>query len=217
MSQSVLISIKDESQRPLLHVHSSTSQSAERLHAQVLQAMCDARGAVADVSYKAGAPVELSLSLEDVLSAARGETTHLQQFLAPQAGVLVVTAKAHLLPDQPAAGSSVPGRRRSTSEGTSKTDPGYASIQKVVHKLYPKERMSKDNLSGKKLEAKGRGDEWQVMPRVPRGATAALEFTQANPVARLAWTALLLRGQKVTTNRSCPGESTKKLKEALGK
>ena len=93
----IVISINDERQRALLNVLSTTSQSAESLHVQVQQAARRANnGAAVDISFRAGA-LELSVSLEDLLKAARGKPQH--PSLAPQDGKLVATAQVDVLPD----------------------------------------------------------------------------------------------------------------------
>lgn len=217
--QAVLISVRPdggEDQRALLNVLSSTTQSVESLHVKVQQAARRANnGAAVDIGYTAGA-LELSVSLEDVLKAARGEPEH--PSLDPQDGKLVVTAHASVLPDQPGASSGpTPKSKSKVTSSSSRSDHSYSAIQKIVHLVYPKEPMSKDNVAGKELEEKGKGADWQVQPRVPPGVGPARKFTVAYPSARLAWTALMMRSQKVSTDRSNPLETEKKHAQALGK
>jgi hypothetical protein len=217
LQRTVLISVRPDggkNQRALLNVLSCTDQSAESLHTQVQWEVRKSNGAAAvDISYRAGM-LGLSVSLGDVLKAARGELVH--PSLAPQDGVLVVTASVDLLPDQLGA-SSRPTPHGKSTVSRRRSDHGYSAIQKVVHLVYPKEPMSKDNVAAKELEEKGKGAEWQVQPRVPPGVGAARKFTVAYPSARLVWTALVMRSQKVSTDRSNPLETSRKHAQALGK
>ena len=123
MSQPILVSIKDESQRTLVTVPSNTDQSAEDLHTRVLEAVERShRGATARISYTCGV-LGLSVSLGDVLTTARGQPLH--QSMAPLDGVLVVTAIVNVFSEPrdrctwgasaPALAEGLPNSQRATA------------------------------------------------------------------------------------------------------
>lgn len=204
MSGPVVIRVKEEeSQRNLLCVPASTTQSAEQLHHQVQRAVRRARNcAAADISYTAGSE-ELSVSLGDVLNAARGHPLHAS--VAPQAGALDVTALVDVPPDQPrdqgapaAAGSPSTSSAQQSNGGDShsalKTAEKLVSLQYLAL-LYPKKPMKHDKQKGRQLDELGKGNLWQFADRG--------DLPSSRPEDRLAFrafTRMILRCSTIRNN-----------------
>ena len=212
MSEPVLVLVKeDESDRILLSVPASTSQSEESLHQQVERAVRRAhhhQGATAYISYKSGA-LGVSVSLADALNAARGQPLH--PSVQPHAGILEVTAQVDVLPDQPRGGA--PGAAASTasakeqSNGDSSTD-ALKKAESMVSQgslalLYPKKLMKHDSLKGSRLGQLGKGNLWQFADRG--------DSRKSSPLERLAFRAFLKMCLRTSPVRKNPAAGPAKV------